>query len=159
MQLKVEPPGEVTIEHTEHVGGLFSSVWDRGGPGIRGVTIWSSLSSKGSSRVTGVVGLLLRLHRRLRRAQRRREVRLWPVRAGPRQTAPTKGGIDPESWHQLRGEEVRRQGRSVLLLPSLPPGSSSPLWGARRPGTDSTLRGDSPVISKGIRALNTKWGQ
>ena len=40
-QLKVVLPGEVTIEYTEHVGGLFSSVWNRGGLGILGVTIWS----------------------------------------------------------------------------------------------------------------------
>ena len=45
-QLKVEPPGEVTIEHTEHVGGLFSSVWGRGGPGIQGGIIWSFQASK-----------------------------------------------------------------------------------------------------------------
>ena len=112
---------EVTIEYTEHVGGLFSSVWDGGGLGIRGVIIWSFRASKGSSRVTGVAGLLLRLHRRLRRA-RRLEVRLWPFHAGPRQTAPTKGGIDPESWHQLRGEEVQRQGRSYFA------NTQSPSW-------------------------------
>ena len=66
-QLKAGLSCEVTIEHTEHVGGLFSSVWDRGGPGIRGVTIWSSRSSKGSSQVTRVVRVF-QLQNRVRRA-------------------------------------------------------------------------------------------
>ena len=34
------------IEHTELVGGLFSSVWGQGGPGIWGGIIWSFRASK-----------------------------------------------------------------------------------------------------------------
>ena len=45
-QLKAGLSCEVTIEHTEHVGGLFSSVWGQGGPGIRGGIIWSFRASK-----------------------------------------------------------------------------------------------------------------
>ena len=45
-QPKVVLSCEVTIEHTEHVGGLFSSVWGQGGPGIRGGIIWSFRASK-----------------------------------------------------------------------------------------------------------------
>ena len=45
-QPKAELSGEVTIEHTELVGGLFSSVWGQGGLGIRGGNIWSFRASE-----------------------------------------------------------------------------------------------------------------
>ena len=76
-----------------------------------------------------------------------------------RVTTSTYKGINPELWHHLCGE--RRSGDKVgviLLIPSLSPGSSSPLRGTRRPGTDSTLREGRLVISKGNRVSNTKWG-
>ena len=65
-------------------------------------------------------------------------------------------GQQPRGGYFLRGEEVRRQGRSVLLLPSLPLGSSSSLQSARRLGTVSTLRVGCLFVSKGGPKL-VKW--
>ena len=45
-QVAVVVDSDCKIEHTEHVGGLFSSVWGQGGPGIRGGIIWSFRASK-----------------------------------------------------------------------------------------------------------------
>ena len=45
-QLEYGGNSDFKIEHTELIGGLFSSVWGQGGPGIRGGIIWSFRASK-----------------------------------------------------------------------------------------------------------------
>ena len=62
----------------------------------------------------------------------------------------------PREGFFLRGEVVRRQGRSISYYPVSPPGSSSFVRGARRHRTPLTLRVGGLFVSKGDLKL-VKW--
>ena len=101
MQQRAGHTGEVTIEQRTEDGASVpqgrarrARWWTlRGSWGFKFEYV--DLSSLVLRIRLGDPGLLPRLLRRLQRV-RRREVRLRPVRAGPRQTAPTRGASNPE---------------------------------------------------------------
>ena len=146
MQQKAESSGEVTIEQRTEDGASVPQGRARRARWwtLRG--LWGfkfeyvDLSSLVLRIRLGDPGLLPRLLRRLRRVQRPREVRLRPVHAGPRQTAPTRRAATPSEAPSQRREEIwSKVGVFCYYVCSLSV-QAIPCGILRDQRTDSTLR-------------------